>query len=91
MPRMNRIAIGDTIYHVINRANGRAPIFKSAEEYTHFESLLEEARELLGMRILAYCIMPNHWHLVLYPSVEKFVSTHQMESTVRAPGRPRKA
>ena len=67
MPRMNRIAIGDTIYHVINRANGRATIFKSAEDYTHFESLLEEAKELLDMRILAYCIMPNHWHLVLYP------------------------
>ena len=64
---MNRLATGDTIYHVINRANGRAKIFKTDKEYQHFESLLEEARELLDMRILAYCIMPNHWHLVLYP------------------------
>jgi putative transposase len=67
MPRMNRLAIGDTIYHVINRANGRATIFKNEKEYKHFEALLEEAKELLDMRILAYCIMPNHWHLVLYP------------------------
>lgn len=67
MPRMNRLAIGDTIYHVINRANGRATIFKTAKDYAHFESLLEEAKELLDMRILAYCIMPNHFHLVLYP------------------------
>jgi putative transposase len=64
---MNRLAIGDTIYHVINRANGRATIFKNDKEYRHFELLLEEAKELLDMRILAYCIMPNHWHLVLYP------------------------
>ena len=64
---MNRIAIGNTIYHVINRANGRATIFKTDKDYAHFESLIEEARELLDMRILAYCIMPNHWHLVLYP------------------------
>lgn len=67
MPRMNRLAIGDTVYHVINRANGRSTIFKNDKDYAHFESLLEEAKELLDMRILSYCIMPNHWHLVLYP------------------------
>ena len=43
MPRMNRVAIGDTIYHVINRANGRVPIFKTDKDYEHFESLLLEA------------------------------------------------
>jgi putative transposase len=64
---MNRLAIGDTIYHVINRANARVTIFNTDKDYTHFESLLAEAKELLDMRILAYCIMPNHFHLVLYP------------------------
>ena len=64
---MNRLAIGDTIYHVINRANGRVPIFTTPKDYAHFESLLLEAAELIGMRLLAYAIMPNHWHLVLYP------------------------
>ena len=67
MPRMNRLAIGNTIYHVINRANGRATIFGNEDDYKHFESLLEEAKELTDMRIVAYCIMPNHWHLVLHP------------------------
>ena len=70
MPRMNRVAIGDTIYHVINRANGRVPIFKTDKDYKHFESLLLEAVELTGMRLLAYAIMPNHWHLVLYPKTD---------------------
>ena len=62
-----RIQYEHALYHVINRANGRATIFRNDKDYRHFESLLEEARELLDMRILSYCIMPNHWHLVLYP------------------------
>ena len=67
MPRMNRVAVGDTSYHVLNRSNSRVQIFNSYKEYRHFESLLLEGVELIDMRILAYCIMPNHWHLVLYP------------------------
>lgn len=67
MPRMNRVAVGEIPYHVLNRSNGRVPIFKTDAEYQHFESLLLEGVELIGMRILSYCIMPNHWHLVLYP------------------------
>ncbi|OGZ08777.1 MAG: hypothetical protein A3D65_03190 [Candidatus Lloydbacteria bacterium RIFCSPHIGHO2_02_FULL_50_13] len=67
MPRQARVAVGEVIYHVINRANGRVRMFHSDKDYQHFESLLEEAKELTGMRILAYAIMPNHWHLVLYP------------------------
>ncbi len=64
---MNRVAVGGVVYHVINRANGRAQIFSSDKDYQHFESLLLEGVALIGMRILSYCIMPNHWHLVLYP------------------------
>jgi putative transposase len=67
MPRMNRVAVGGVVYHVINRANGRATLFNKEADYGHFESLLLEGIELIGMRILAYCIMPNHWHLALYP------------------------
>ncbi len=67
MPRMNRVAVGDVVYHVINRANGRAPIFTNEKAYAHFESLLLEAVLLTDMRLLAYVIMPNHWHLILYP------------------------
>ena len=67
MPRFARLAVGNTVYHVINRSNGRAHIFHKDNEYEHFEFLLAEGKELVGMRILAYCIMSNHWHLVLYP------------------------
>ena len=67
MPRTERVAIGGYIYHVINRANARVRIFDTDEDYQLFESILEEGKERTGMRILAYCIMPNHWHLVLHP------------------------
>ncbi len=67
MPRQPRIDIGDTVYHVINRANARAQIFNTDKDYQLFEQLLQEAQKLTDMRILAYTIMPNHWHLVLHP------------------------
>ncbi len=66
MPRINRVDIGGYVYHVLNRANARAQIFDNDKDYQLFESILEEAKEKSNMRILAYSIMPNHWHLVLY-------------------------
>ena len=59
--------MADYVYHVLNRANARATLFKTKADYELFEKVLEEAKERIDMRILAYSIMPNHWHLVLYP------------------------
>ena len=67
MPRAPRVDVGGMVYHVINRANGRQTIFHKKEDYLHFEHLLAAAKELNSMRILAYTVMPNHWHLVLHP------------------------
>lgn len=67
MPRLARVDVGNEIYHVINRANGRMQIFNKPEDYRVFENIIEEAKELTGMRIIAYVIMPNHWHIVLLP------------------------
>ena len=53
MPRMNRVAVGGVVYHVINRSNGRIPLFHNDNDYKHFESLLLEGVELIGMRVLA--------------------------------------
>lgn len=67
MPRVARNIVGDQVYHVINRANERRTLFRDAEEYRLFEFLLSEAVTDTEMRLLAYVIMPNHWHLLLYP------------------------
>jgi len=67
MPRVARVDVGEEVYHVINRANGRLQIFNTDEDYRLFEQLLLETKEVTDMRILAYELMPNHWHLALYP------------------------
>ena len=67
MGRPLRATPGGLIYHALNRANTRQPIFKKDEDYQAFERILVETQERVGMRILAYCLMPNHWHLVVWP------------------------
>lgn len=67
MVRVARVDVGDHVYHVINRAVGRLRIFDATNDYQLFIDLLREAKEMTGMRILAYILMPNHWHLLLYP------------------------
>ena len=66
MPRISRVDVGGQIYHVLNRANARVQIFDNDKDCQLFESVLEEAKEKFDMKILAYSIMPNHWHLVIY-------------------------
>jgi len=67
MGRAPRVDIGDEIYHVLNRANGRAEIFNKDKDYEAFELILKEAKERSLMKILSYCLMPNHWHFILCP------------------------
>lgn len=74
MARIPRVAAPDIVYHVINRANGRDGIFQKEKDYVAFEKILIEGKEKYDMRILAFCIMPNHWHLVLYPKTDKDLS-----------------
>lgn len=67
MPRVTRTDVGGEAYHILNRANARVQIFDDNEDYHIFEQILEEAVKKFDMRLLAYCVMPNHWHLVVYP------------------------
>jgi len=67
MGRPKRIDHGGLVYHVLNRANARMTIFRKDEDYEAFEHVMTQAADRVSMRILSYCIMPNHWHLVLRP------------------------
>ena len=67
MPRPQRANQGGIVYHVLNRANARACIFDSDASYEIFEQILGLAVQRTGTRLLSYCAMPNHWHLVLWP------------------------
>ncbi|MCH8948399.1 MAG: transposase [Acidobacteria bacterium] len=67
MPRSVRALPGGHCYHVINRGNGRARVFHGAVDYREFLKLMTAAGDRVPMRLLAYCLMPNHIHLVLWP------------------------
>jgi putative transposase len=67
MPRRARSIVGGYVYHILNRANARSTIFKKPADYEAFERVLAEAQERVPLRMLAYCIMPNHWHMVVWP------------------------
>lgn len=67
MPRTARASVGDYCYHVVNRGNARAEVFHADGDYQAFLDLLRHASQRIPMRILAYCITPNHFHLALWP------------------------
>ncbi len=67
MGRPQRAAEGGYVYHVLNRANARLRVFEGDADYEAFERVLVQAVERTRTRLLAYCLMPNHWHLVVWP------------------------
>ena len=75
MGRPLRTTAGGLVYHVLNRANARMQIFDNENDYDAFERILGEAVERTRMRLLAYCVMPNHWHLVVWPRKNGDLST----------------
>jgi putative transposase len=67
MPRTARASRANWCYHVLNRGNARAEVFHKPEDFEAFANLFEPACERLPMRVLGWCLMPNHFHLVLWP------------------------
>ena len=70
MPRSARHAPGGFVYHVLNRAVARLPLFQKPGDYEAFERVLLLALEKFPLRLLGYCIMPNHWHMVAWPKTD---------------------
>jgi hypothetical protein len=56
--------------HVLNRRVGRLPLFEKPGDYSAFEKVLHEAYTRTQFRIAAHCLMPNHWHLLLWPRTD---------------------
>ncbi len=68
MPRASRAAAGGFCYHVLNRGNARAEVFHKDGNYDAFIKIIAEASLRNPMRVLAYCLMSNHFHLALWPA-----------------------
>ena len=68
MPRSKRVSAGGYVYHVLNRGADGMALFDEQSDYAAFERVLAEAlKREPGVRLLGYCLMPNHWHLMLWP------------------------
>ena len=67
MPRTARASAADYCYHVLNRGNGRSEVFHKVSDYAAFLDMVAAACARLPMRVLGYCVMPNHFHLVIRP------------------------
>jgi putative transposase len=68
MARKLRILSDGGLYHVINRRVAKLPLFDDDGDYQSFRKVLDEVAPLYPVRLLSYCLMPNHWHLLLSPT-----------------------
>jgi putative transposase len=81
MPRTRRIAPGGIVFHCINRGNDGREIFGQNPDYAAFERVLDATLQQVPVRLLAYCLMPNHWHLVLWPRKDGELATFMQRLT----------
>jgi putative transposase len=82
MARGLRQSAAGMVYHVLNRGNARRMIFHKDRDAAAFLDLLHEVRQVIPMRVLGYCLMGNHWHLVLWPRGEGDLSRFMNRLTV---------
>ena len=65
MPRAQRLQIPGGLYHLGIRGVRRSHIYRSVGDYDLFQSILSSVVERCGWRCHTYCLMPNHYHLLL--------------------------
>jgi putative transposase len=83
MPRVPRLAPGGVIFHCLNRGNDRRDLFDVGPDFAAFERVIEATLEAVPVRVLAYCLMRNHWHLLLWPRRDRELAAfmHRLTTT----------
>ena len=70
MARPLRITVPNLPFHVLDRGNNRQIVFHKQEDFVYFLRLLRRYKEELRFKLYHFCLMPNHIHLVLEPTIE---------------------
>ena len=83
MARLARVVIPGLAHHVTQRGNGRQQVFFSDSDYALYLRLITEASSEAGVGCLAFCLMPNHAHLILVPATPDGLR-HCLSKTHRA-------
>ncbi len=81
MPRRPRLKTSQLVFHVLNRAVQGLTLFESPDEYRHFMRVLGGSLTQEPVRLLAFAVMPNHWHLVLWPSTDGVLASFMQRLT----------
>jgi putative transposase len=68
MARLARVVAPGVPHHVTQRGNRRQPVFFNDDDYETYRTLLAEGCRAAGVAVWAYCLMPNHVHLILVPA-----------------------
>lgn len=84
MPRKRRIISSSKIYHVVSRGNEKKPIYLNMNDYNQFISILKKKQREKLFSIYAYCLMPNHYHLILNEGENVISSIMQSINTTYA-------
>src|SRR5271157_2914001 len=82
MPRTARVAPGGMVFHGLNRGVARMQLFEKAADYQAFEQVLRDTLDQSPMRICAYAVMPNHWHLLLWPECDGELAAFMQRLTI---------
>lgn len=65
MPRRLRRSLQGAVFHVMNRAVRATVLFRTLADYRAFIAVTRESLARYRIKIIAYCVMPNHWHFVV--------------------------
>jgi putative transposase len=76
MPRPPRLHPDGVPQHIVNRGNRKTRIFWQPADYLGFIGAMAAAAEGTVVRLVAFCLLPNHWHLVLWPYKGAEISTY---------------
>jgi len=72
---------GGMVFHVLNRGAGRRVLFTKDEDFLAFERVVEETLRTRRMRLWAYCLIPNHWHFVVWPERDGYLPAFMQQVT----------
>ena len=82
MLRVARIAPGGMVCQVLNRGVGRMRLFLKEADFEAFERTIERTLQTCPMRICSYCLLPNHWHFVLWPERDGDLGAFMQKLTI---------
>lgn len=82
MPRPLRVAAPNLPFHIIDRGNNKQVLFQEDKDFFYFLKLIEKYKKELKFKLYHLCLMPNHIHLIIEPTVEGVLSMAMMRLTL---------